>query len=119
MLETLNIRNIAVIDSAEIPFKKGLNILSGETGAGKSIVIEAISLILGSRASADLVRTGCDEAVVEGLFDSSELSWIAERLERLGLPACEGEQLLIKRVVSRAGKHRIYVNGGLATLSVL
>ena len=84
MLETLRIKNIAVIDSAEIPFKQGLNILSGETGAGKSIVLEAISLILGSRANIDLIRTECDEAVVEGLFNLSELPWMKSRLDELG-----------------------------------
>jgi DNA repair protein RecN (Recombination protein N) len=118
MLETLKIRNIAVIDSAEVSFKSGLNILSGETGAGKSIVIEAISLILGSRASAELVRAGAEEAVVEGLFDVTALPWLKERLERLGFPN-DTSELLIKRVVSRAGRHRIYVNGELATLAVL
>ena len=84
MLETLRIKNIAVIDSAEIPFKPGLNILSGETGAGKSIVLEAISLILGGRANTDLIRTECDEAVVEGMFDLSDLPWMKERLTQLG-----------------------------------
>jgi DNA repair protein RecN (Recombination protein N) len=118
MLETLIIRNVAVIDSAEIPFKGGLNILSGETGAGKSIVIEAIGLLLGSRANAELVRTGCDDATVEGLFDLKDLEWMRKRLETLGLPS-EGDNLIIRRVVSRAGRHRIYVNGALCTLAVL
>ncbi len=76
MLETLSIRNVAVIDQAEIPFRKGLNILSGETGAGKSIVIEAISLLLGSRATSELVRTGSDEAIVQGIFDVTDIPWI-------------------------------------------
>ncbi len=118
MLETLKIKNIAVIDSAEIPFKPGLNILSGETGAGKSIVIEAISLLLGSRASAELVRSGCDEATVEGLFNIGDIPWIRDRLEAHGFES-RSDDLLIKRVVHRAGKHRIYVNGELATLSIL
>ncbi|MGK5084508.1 DNA repair protein RecN [Bdellovibrionota bacterium FG-1] len=118
MLETLKIRNIAVIDSAEIQFKAGLNIISGETGAGKSIVIEAISLLLGSRASADLIRAGCDEAVVEGLFNISEIPWIRPRLEAHGFTS-ENDELLIKRIVHRTAKHRIYVNGELATLSIL
>lgn len=118
MLETLKIKNIAVIDSAEIPFEPGLNILSGETGAGKSIVIEAISLILGSRATADLIRTGCDEAVVEGIFSTKNLPWLETRLEAAGFGSEDGT-LLIKRVVSRAGKHRIYINGELATLANL
>jgi DNA repair protein RecN (Recombination protein N) len=118
MLEMLKIKNIAVIDSAEIPFKRGLNILSGETGAGKSIVIEAISLLLGSRASSELIRSGCDEAVVEGLFDLADIAWIKPRLENLGFDS-DTSELLIKRVVHRSGKHRIYVNGALATLSIL
>jgi len=118
MLETLTIKNIAVIDSAEVSFKSGLNILSGETGAGKSIIIEAISLVLGSRANAELIRSGCDEAVIEGLFDTSNIPWMKQRLDRLGF-ATESSQLLIKRVVHRAGRHRIYVNGELATLAIL
>lgn len=118
MLETLKIKNIAIIDSAEIQFKNGLNVISGETGAGKSIVLEAISLLLGSRAHAELIRSGCDEAIVEGLFNIKEIPWLHERLERLGFSK-EGDDLLIKRVVHRAGRHRIYVNGDLATLSAL
>src|SRR4051812_9193258 len=110
MLETLKIKNIAIIDSAEVPFEAGLNILSGETGAGKSIVIEAISLILGSRATSDLIRTGCDEAVVEGVFSTKHLPWVEKRLQDAGFGSDDGT-LLIKRVVSRAGKHRIYING--------
>jgi DNA repair protein RecN (Recombination protein N) len=118
MLETLRIKNVAIIDSVEVPFEPGLNILSGETGAGKSIVIESISLILGSRATADLIRTGCDEAIVEGVFSTKELPWLEKRLADAGITSNDGT-LLIKRVVSRAGKHRIYVNGELATLANL
>src|SRR6185312_16640089 len=98
MLELLRIKNIAIIDSAEISFKRGLNILSGETGAGKSIVLEAISLILGSRANTELIRAECDEAVVEGMFDLSDLPWMKERMERLGFESGTDE-LLIKRTV--------------------
>ena len=118
MLETLRIKNIAVIDSAEIPFKAGLNILSGETGAGKSIVLEAISLLLGSRANIDLIRAECDEAVVEGLFNLGELPWIKGRLEGAGFDS-DTSELLIKRTVNRSGKHRIHVDGELATLTIL
>lgn len=120
MLETLSIKNIAIIDSAEISFKNGLNVLSGETGAGKSIVIEAISLLLGSRASSELIRAGCDEALVEGLFNISEIPWFHARLEKLGFSlSLDDPTLLIKRIVHRTGKHRIYINGELATLSIL
>jgi DNA repair protein RecN (Recombination protein N) len=118
MLEVLRIRNIAIIDSADIPFTRGLNIISGETGAGKSIVIEAISLLLGGRASVGLIRTGCDEAIVEGLFDLSEILWMQERLRKFGFTA-QTSELLVKRTVHRAGRHRIFVNGELATMSTL
>ncbi len=118
MLETLKIQNLAVIDSVEVPFEPGLNILSGETGAGKSIVIEAISLILGSRATADLIRSGANEAVIEGVFSTKDLPWLEKRLLDADFAVNDGT-LLIKRVVSRAGKHRIYINGSLATLANL
>ena len=118
MLEVLRIQNIAIIDSAEIPFKEGLNIISGETGAGKSIIIEAISLLLGSRASSELIRSGCDEAVIEGMFSISGIPWMKKRLEDAGFHSHHSE-LLIKRSVHRSGKHRISVNGELATLSTL
>ena len=118
MLEILKIKNIAIIDCAEIHFKKGLNILSGETGAGKSIVIEAISLLLGSRASIELIRGGCDEATIEGLFNLVEIPWVMTRLQHAGFNSSVAE-LLIKRIVHRGGRHRIFINGELATLSIL
>jgi len=118
MLENLIIRNIAVIDQAEIPFKSGLNILSGETGAGKSIVLEAIALILGSRANIELIRTECDEASVEGLFDISSIDWIRGRLDHFGIPS-DTDELLIKRTIHRSGRHRIWINGTMANLSTL
>lgn len=120
MLETLSIKNIAIIDNVEITFQNGLNVLSGETGAGKSIIIEAIALLLGSRASSELLRSGCDEAVVQGVFNISEIPWLPRRLEKLGFTSHEDAScLLIKRIVHKTGKHRIYINGELATLSIL
>jgi len=120
MLETLSIKNIAIIDHVEITFQNGLNVLSGETGAGKSIVIEAIALLLGSRASSELIRSGCDEAVVQGVFNISEIPWLPRRLEKQGFTSHEDAScLLIKRIVHKNGKHRIYINGELATLSIL
>ncbi len=118
MLENIIIRNVAVIDYAEIPFQSGLNILSGETGAGKSIVLEAISLILGSRATTDLIRTECDEASVEGLFDIGSIDWIRPRLEAFGIP-CEADELLIRRTIHKSGRHRIWINGTMANLTTL
>ena len=123
MLDTLKIKNLAIIDQTEIRFEKGLNILSGETGAGKSIILEAIALILGGRATSDLVGNAKDEstkneATVEGLFRIEDLKWVNERLSEIGIDTADGV-LLIKRIVSRTGKHRIYINGELATLSNL
>lgn len=118
MLQSLTIKNIAVIDTAEIPFKPGLNILSGETGAGKSIVIEAISLLLGSRANTELIRAGCDEGLVQGLFDVSDIPWIKSRLDKLGLDT-DTSELLVRRTIARNGRHRIHINGEAATLAIL
>jgi DNA repair protein RecN (Recombination protein N) len=118
MLQTIKIRNFALIENAEIPFEKGLNVLSGETGAGKSIVLEAISLLLGGRAQAEVIRSGSEEAVVEGLFDIKELPWLKVRLQEVGID-CAQNELLIKRTINKNGKNRIFMNGELATLSML
>jgi DNA repair protein RecN (Recombination protein N) len=118
MLEILKIKNVAIIDTAEIQFNPGLNILSGETGAGKSVVIEAISLLLGGRASAELIRSGSDEAVIEGQFKIAEIPWMSQRLIQAGFET-KTPELIIKRTVHRAGRHRISVNGELATLTSL
>lgn len=118
MLQTIKIKNFALIENAEIPFGSGLNILSGETGAGKSIILSAISLLLGGRATADVIRNGSDEAVVEGFFDVADLPWIKSRLKEVGIDSDESE-LLIKRTVNRNGKNRVFINGELATLNML
>lgn len=117
MLADLFIKNIAIIDSLHVSFQPGLNVLSGETGAGKSIIIDAVNLILGGRASADLIRTGEEEASVECLFDLSGVDWVAERLGAAGIDA--GTELLVKRTVSRSGRNRVFMNGGPSTLSFL
>ena len=117
MLEELRIKNLAIIDELKATFAGGLTILSGETGAGKSIIIGAVSLLLGDRASADMIRSSEDSAHVEALFDIEGQEVIRERLEAAGL--YEGETLIIKRVVSRTGKNKVYINGNLATLSLL
>jgi DNA repair protein RecN (Recombination protein N) len=117
MLADLFIKNIAIIDSLHVSFQPGLNVLTGETGAGKSIIIDAVNLILGGRASSDLIRTGEDEASVECLFDISGAAHVADRLAAAGVDA-DGE-LLVKRTFSRAGRNRVFMNGGPATLSLL
>jgi DNA repair protein RecN (Recombination protein N) len=118
MLRTIKIKNFALIENAAIPFEAGLNILSGETGAGKSIVLGAISLLLGGRANTDVIRNGADEAVVEGYFDTAELPWMRERLKEVGIETEDGD-LLVKRTINRNGKNRIFINGELATLNML
>jgi DNA repair protein RecN (Recombination protein N) len=117
MLTDLTIKNIAIIDSLQIAFTSGLTVLTGETGAGKSIIIDAVGLIMGGRASSDLIRSGEEEATVEAIFDISGLPQVREQLEAAGFD-CDGE-LLIKRSISRAGKNRIYLNGSMGTLALL
>jgi DNA repair protein RecN (Recombination protein N) len=101
MLRVLRIRNLAVIESVEVEFDPGFNVLTGETGAGKSILVEAVSLLLGARASADLVRTGELQAIIEAEFDDG------------------GRTLTIRREVTNQGRSRSFVNGTVATASAL
>jgi DNA repair protein RecN (Recombination protein N) len=117
MLTDLTIRNVAIIDSLHIGFKNGLTVLTGETGAGKSIIIDAVGLIMGSRASTDLIRSGEEDATVEALFDIKGQTDIRALIEQAGFD-CDDE-LLIKRVLSRSGKNRIFINGSMATLALL
>ncbi|GFE58256.1 DNA repair protein RecN [Geobacter sp. AOG1] len=117
MLTDLNIKNFAIIDSLHVAFQPGLTILTGETGAGKSIIIDAVNLILGGRGSADLIRTGAEDATVEALFDLTGEEALLSFLAELGIET-EGE-LLIKRVVARSGKNRVFIGGGLSTIAVL
>ena len=117
MLIELNIRNFAIIDALSIAFSEGFNVISGETGAGKSIIIGAVSLLLGDRASADMIRTDEDAAVVEALFDLRQNPALRMKLGELGLDA--RDELTIRRVISRSGKNRIHINGSPATLNTL
>jgi DNA repair protein RecN (Recombination protein N) len=115
MLRALRINNFAIIDELTLSFAPGMNVLTGETGAGKSIIMRAIGLLCGARATADLIRTNADEAEIEGLFDLHDGGRAA--LESAGLAA--GDELLIRRIISRSGKGRVYVNGSLATAALL
>jgi len=117
MLTELSIKNFAIIDEMNVSFTGGLNMLSGETGAGKSIIIGAVSLLLGDRASSDLVRSSAESAVVEALFDVSGNEEVRKKLKDTGME--EGDELLLKRVVSREGRNKIYINGSSATLGML
>ena len=117
MLKQLSIRNFAIIDDLQINFSDGLTILSGETGAGKSIILSAVNLLLGGRASADLVRTGAEAAELEAWFQISPQSRIAEQMSKSGYDPVEG--LLIRRIIARSDSNRVYINGGLATIQLL
>ena len=117
MLRELSIRNFAIIDDLQITFSEGLAILSGETGAGKSIIINAVNLLFGSRATAKLIRTGYETAELEALFQIKKQSPIAKIMEGNGYNPEEG--LLIRRIISRKNRHRIYINGRLTTIGIL
>ncbi len=118
MIETLRIRNLAIVESEEIEFGPGLNVLTGETGAGKSIVLGALSLLAGSRASPQVIREGCDEAVVEAVFRTHHVPDLESSLEALGLVADEHE-LVVQRSVQRGGRSRARVAGQLMPVAVL
>ena len=116
MLLALRIESFTVVEEVEVGFGPGLTVLTGETGAGKSILVDALGLLLGTRADADCVRTGADEAVVEAVFQRTP--GLAQRLETLGLPD-HGDEVVLRRVVGRAGRSKVHVNGALASVSVL
>lgn len=117
MLLELSIKNFAIIDDLRIRFPEGLTILSGETGAGKSIIINAVNLLLGSRASANLIRTGSETAELEAFFHIPPGSSAAGAMLDQGLEIEEG--LLVRRHISRSERHRIYINGRLTTMQAL
>jgi DNA repair protein RecN (Recombination protein N) len=118
LIETLRIENLAIVESEEIEFGPGLNVLTGETGAGKSIVLGALSLLAGSRASPQVVCEGRDEAFVEAVFRTDHLPDLESRLEALGLAADEHE-LVVQRSVQRGGRSRARVAGQLIPAAVL
>jgi len=118
MLSTLSVRNFAIINNISIDFKHGLTVLTGETGAGKSLIIDAISLLLGERASSDMVRHGEDKAVIEGVFYHQSKA-IDELLSEYGIDALDGNMLMIKREIQASGKSVSRINGSLVTLNQL
>jgi DNA repair protein RecN (Recombination protein N) len=118
MLTELRIQDFAVIDRLAVRLGPGLNALTGETGAGKSIIVGALSLILGERASADVVRTGSDRAIVEAVFDVSGMDAVLTLLAERGIEPEDG-LLIIRREIGAAGRGRVWVNGGASTVSLL
>jgi len=118
MLRELSIRNLAVVEEAMVPFAAGLNVLTGETGAGKSIVVDALLLITGARAQLDWIRTGADTALVEAVFEIDPAGPVAALLDEAGHHPGDG-QLVVKRELARSGRHRAFVNDGAATVGLL
>ena len=121
MLVELRLENYAVIDNAAVGFGSGLNLLTGETGAGKSILIDALALLLGEKASSDVIRSGADRAVVSAVFESESKAGdaIDKILERNGLDGSEDGSLIVRREIAAGGKGRVFVNNQAATVAVL
>jgi len=118
MLTELRIKNFAIIEALSLPLARGFNVLSGETGAGKSIIVGALGLLLGERASADSIRTGADRATVEGVFDITERAEIAELLDERGIDADE-PLVVLRREIAASGRTRAWVNGTSVSASLL
>jgi len=118
MLKYLRISNFALIDRLELDFAPGFNLITGETGSGKSILVDSVSLLAGERASQEMIREGFEKARVEGVFsvEPSHPAW--SFLEETGMEA-EGGEIMIRREISRTGANRIFINGNLSTLGVL
>ncbi|HVE80405.1 MAG TPA: DNA repair protein RecN [Gemmatimonadaceae bacterium] len=118
MLTELRVRNFAIIESLTLPLERGFNVLSGETGAGKSIIVGALGLLLGERGSADLIRTGADKAIVEGVFDVADRTEVAGLLDERGIDV-EENRVVLRREIAAAGRTRAWVNGTTVTAGVL
>ena len=119
MLTTLSIKNLALVDALTWELGSGLVGVTGETGAGKSIIVGALKLVLGGRADRDLIRNGEDACTVEAVFQPEQILGINEALKAAGLEPCEDGQLIIKRVIAHTGQNRQFINCAPATLAVL
>ena len=117
MLREIHVRNLAVLAEAAVEFGAGFNVLSGETGAGKSIVVDSLSLLAGARASTEMVRTGAEALTVSGVFEPEGDGWRTV-LEEAGLEA-EGAEVLVRREIGRGGRNRVFVNDQPTTLRLL
>src|SRR6476646_10748810 len=117
MLTDLRIKNFAIIEALALPLGQAFNVLSGETGAGKSIIVGALGLLLGERASADVIRTGADRATVEGVFDVADRPEIQSLLDDRGIDV-EESVVVLKREVA-AGRGRAWINGTTVNAGLL
>jgi DNA repair protein RecN (Recombination protein N) len=119
MLSELRIVNFALIEQLSLQFQSGFTVLTGETGAGKSLLIDAIALLVGGRASTDQIRSGEDEAQLEAAFHLPDTHPLLQRLRSQDIIGQHESELILRRVLSRTGRHRVYVNGSLCPLRVL
>ena len=119
MLTELRIRNFAIVEEVGLEFSDGFTVLTGETGAGKSILVDALDLLIGGRASADLIRTGAEEAEVSAVFSLPHNGQVVAMLKAQDLLGQPETELILRRILARSGRHRIHVNGHPASLGVL
>lgn len=119
MLKQLNIQNIILVESAQIAFEKGLNVLSGETGSGKSALINSLSLIAGERADVGMIRRGAEKGVVEAVFDIDALPQVIQALHDAGIDHASDEELIIRREIATNGKSRAFINNQMAQVGLL
>jgi DNA repair protein RecN (Recombination protein N) len=118
MLQELRVSQFAIIDALQIEFQIGLNILSGETGSGKSVLLKSLGLLMGEKASSDTIRTGCKTATVEGSFNLKKRPDLEKKLSDLGIEV-DSHQLIVRRIISAEDKSKVYLNGVLSPLSQL
>ena len=122
MLTRLTVSNLAVVEKAQVEFARGLNVLTGETGAGKSVLMGALELVLGGRADSSVVRDGAKEARVEAVFalggEKAEPK-VGAVLEDAGLPPCEDGELIVRRTVSASGGGKVWINDSSTTVAML
>ncbi|MBU1910619.1 MAG: AAA family ATPase, partial [Verrucomicrobia bacterium] len=119
MLTTLRVKNLALVESVRVDFQPGLNVITGETGAGKSILVGALNLLLGDRADRDLIRAGEETCGAEACFRLADTSAVDEILESFGLDPCEDGQLIVRRIVRASGASQATLNDSPVTLQVL
>jgi DNA repair protein RecN (Recombination protein N) len=119
MIKELRIRNFAIVDALDLSFHQGLHVFTGETGAGKSIIVDALGLLCGGRAFDDLIRTGCNDAVVEARLEPPGHTPVNQRLQLLGIDPLSEPAVLLRRVIARDDRNRVSINGQMATVTQL
>src|ERR1051326_4152491 len=117
MLQLLSISNIALIDDLRVEFDGALNLLTGETGSGKSIIVDALGVLIGGRFTSELLKSGAERGSIEGLFLLAPNPQLALLLQNSGLQ--NGDELIIRREISAGGRNKIFINNQLATQSLL